>query len=99
MTGGTYIMHTPSHTNVCQFFNFQLTFSTLILHLKCRNFSRVIKVKVFFLVLVYVFNFDLVEFSAPSLENGSIGFLVGLFTEWLTMKIPAINESNLPFCN
>ena len=25
----------PSHTNVCKFFNFQLTFSQLILHPKC----------------------------------------------------------------
>ena len=33
MTGG--IMHTPSHTNVCKFYNFQLTFSQLIFHLKC----------------------------------------------------------------
>ena len=33
MTGG--IMHTPSHTNVCKFFNFQLTFSQVIFHLKC----------------------------------------------------------------
>ena len=32
-TGG--IMHTSSHTNVCNFFNFQLTFSQMILYLKC----------------------------------------------------------------
>ena len=31
---------------------------------------RVTKVKVFFLVLVYVFNFDLFEFSAAILEKG-----------------------------
>ena len=31
---------------------------------------RVPKVKVFFLVLVYVFNFDLFEFSAAILEKG-----------------------------
>ena len=31
---------------------------------------RVTKVKVFFLVLVYVFNFDLCEFSAVILEKG-----------------------------
>ena len=31
---------------------------------------RVIKVKVFFLVLVYVFNFDLFEISAAILEKG-----------------------------
>ena len=33
MTGG--IMHTPSHTNVCKFYYFQVTFSQLIFHLKC----------------------------------------------------------------
>ena len=31
---------------------------------------RVTKAKVFFLVLVYVFNFDLFEFSAAILEKG-----------------------------
>ena len=33
MTGGMH--YTPSHANVCKFFNFQLPFSQLILHLKC----------------------------------------------------------------
>ena len=33
MTGGMH--YTPSHTNVCKFYNFQLTFSQLIFHLKC----------------------------------------------------------------
>ena len=33
MTGG--IMHTPSHTNVCKFLNFQHTFPQLIFHLEC----------------------------------------------------------------
>ena len=37
---------------------------------------RVINVKVFFLVLVYVFNFDLFEFSAAILEK--ILFLLSL---------------------
>ena len=32
--------------------------------------GRVTKVKVLFLVLVYVFNFDLFEFSAAILEKG-----------------------------
>ena len=50
-------MYTRSHTNVCKFFNFQLTFSQLILHLKWWNFAGLLKVKVFFLVLVYVFEF------------------------------------------
>ena len=34
---------------------------------------RVIKVKVFFLVLAYGFNFDLSEFSAAILEKGLLG--------------------------
>ena len=68
MTGG--IRHTPSHTNVCKFFNFQLTFSQLILHLICWKLCRVTKVKVLFLVLVYVFNFNLFEFSAAILKKG-----------------------------
>ena len=38
MTGG--IMHTPSHTNVCKLFNFQLTFSQLIFRLKCAETLR-----------------------------------------------------------
>ena len=33
----TFVLY-PSHTNVCKFFNFSLTFSQLILHLKCWNF-------------------------------------------------------------
>ena len=69
VTGG--IRHTPSHTNVCKFFIFQLTFFQLILHLIIMlHFCRVIKVKVLFLVLVYVFNFNLIEFSAAILEKG-----------------------------
>ena len=35
---------------------------------------RVTKVKVFFLVLVYVFNFDLFEISAAILEKGLLVF-------------------------
>ena len=34
------------------------------------NLCRVTKVKVLFLVLVYVFNFNLFEFSAAILEKG-----------------------------
>ena len=52
VTGG--IMHTPSHTNVCKLFHFQLTFSPEMLKL-----DRVTKVKVLFLVLVFAFNFSL----------------------------------------
>ena len=56
MTG---VMHyTPSHTNVCKFLNFQLTFSQLILTAEMLKLCRVTKVKVFFLVLACVFNFS-----------------------------------------
>ena len=62
MTGGMH--YTPSHTNVCKFYNFQL-FSPEMLKL-----GRVTKVKVLFLVLVLVFNFDLFKFLAAILEKG-----------------------------
>ena len=32
MTGG--MLYTPSHTNVCKFYNFQHRFSQVIFHLK-----------------------------------------------------------------
>ena len=35
-----------------------------------QKLGRVTKVKVLFLVLVYIFNFDLLEFSAAILEKG-----------------------------
>ena len=56
LSGG--IMHTPSHTNVCKFFNFQHIFSADISP-EMLNLDRVTKVKVLFLVLVFVFNFSL----------------------------------------
>ena len=40
---------------------------------------RVTKVKVFFLVLVYVFNFDLFEFSAAILEKGLLQIFQDVF--------------------
>ena len=59
LTGG--IKHTPSHTNVCKFFNFQHTFPQLILQItpEMLKLGRVAKVKVLFLVLAFVFNFSL----------------------------------------
>ena len=50
-------MDTPSHTNVCKFFNFQVTyiFSADITP-EMLKLLRFTKVKVLFLVLVYVFN-------------------------------------------
>ena len=68
MTGGMH--YTPSHTNVCKFYNFQLTFSQLIFHLECRNLAGLLKFKVLFLALVFVFNFDLYKISAAILEKG-----------------------------
>ena len=83
MTGG--IRHTPSHTNVCKFFIFQLQFNSRPLRISTclesyifsaditpdmLKLSMVTKVKVLFLVLVYVFNFKLFEFSATILEKG-----------------------------
>ena len=58
MTGG---MHTPSHT----IYIFSANISPEMLKL-----GRVTKVKVLLLVLVYVFNIDLFEFSAAILEKG-----------------------------
>ena len=43
MTGGMH--YTPSHTNVCKFYNFQLTFSQLIFHLKCWNLAGLQKLR------------------------------------------------------
>ena len=43
MTGGMH--YTPSHTNVCKFYNFQLTFSKLIFHLKYLNLAGLLKLR------------------------------------------------------
>ena len=69
MTRG--IRHTHSHSNVCKFFIFQLTdiFSADLTPDTLKP-CRVANVKVLFLVLVYVFNFNLFEFSAAILEKG-----------------------------
>ena len=69
MTGGVH--YTPSHTNVS---NICLQFSTYIFAANITpemlKLCSVTKVKVFFLLLVYVFNFDFFEFSATILEKG-----------------------------
>ena len=41
--------------------------------------GRVGKVKVLFLVLVYVFNFDLFEFSAAILEKGLFAITLDMY--------------------
>ena len=62
MTGGMH--YTPSHTNVTSYI-FSAVISPQMLKL-----GRVTKVKVHFLLLVFVFNFDLFKFSAAILEKG-----------------------------
>ena len=58
---------------------------------------RVTKVKVFFLVLVYVFNFDLFEFSAAILENGLLPAGAGtsffLEADYLFYNMPQNNHN------
>ena len=67
MTGGVH--YTPSHTNVCKFFQFSIYMFSADITPEMLKLCRVTKVKVFFLVLVYFFNFDLFEFSAVILEK------------------------------
>ena len=57
----------------CKFFNFQRTyiFSADITP-EMLTLCRVTKVKVFFIVLVYVFNFDLFQFVAAILKKGPL---------------------------
>ena len=43
---------------------------------------RVTKVKVFFLVLVYIFNFDLFEFLAAILEKGLLNWVFAYVISW-----------------
>ena len=68
MTWG--IRHNPSHTNVCKFVIFNLHFLSRYIAPDMLKLCRVAEVKVLFLVLVYVFNFNLFEFSAAILEKG-----------------------------
>ena len=73
MTG---VMHyTPSHTNICKFYIFSADITPEMLKL-----CRFTKVKVFFLVLVYVFNFDLFEFLGAILEEGLLDVDVPFLT-------------------
>ena len=68
MTGG--IRHTHSHTKVCKCFNFTTYIFSADITPGMLNLCRVIKVKVLFLVLVYVCNLNLFEILATSLEKG-----------------------------
>ena len=65
----------PSHTNVCKFFIFQLTFFSADITPDMLKLCRVTKGKVLFLVLVYIFNFNLFEFLAAFLEKGLLTIL------------------------
>ena len=69
MTGG--IRHTPSHTyQRLKIFHFSNYIFSADITLGMLKLCRVTKVNVLFLVLVYVFKFNLFEFSAAILENG-----------------------------
>ena len=87
----------PSHTNVCKFFNFQLTFFSADITPEMLKLCRVTKVKVFFPVLVYVFNFDLFEFSAAILEKGLLPAGAGtsffLEADYLFHNMPKNNHN------
>ena len=63
-------MHTHSHTNVSKFFQFSAYIFSAEITPEMLKPCRVTKVRVLFLMLVYVFNFDLFEFSAAILEKG-----------------------------
>ena len=53
MTGGVH--YTPSHTNVCKFFQFSTYMFSADITSEMLKLCRVTKVKVLFLVLVYLF--------------------------------------------
>ena len=75
-------VHTPSHTNVCNFFQFSTYIFSADITPEMLKLGRVTKVKEFFLVLAYVFNIDrddLFEFSAAILEKG---LLFGSFSRF-----------------
>ena len=63
-------MHAPSHTKRLKFFQFSTYIFSAVITPEMLKLGRVTKVKVFFLVLVYVFNIDLFESSAAILEKG-----------------------------
>ena len=56
-------LHTPSHTNVCNFFKFSTYIFSADITPEMLKLGRVTKVKVFYLVLGHVFTIDLFEFS------------------------------------
>ena len=58
------------NANVCNFFQFSSYIFSADIAPEMLKLSRVTIVKAFFLVLVYVFNINLFEFSAAILEKG-----------------------------
>ena len=62
-------MCTPSHTNVRKLIQFSTYIFSADITPEMLKLCRLSKVKVFFLVLGYVFNFVLFEFSATTLEK------------------------------
>ena len=67
------------HTNVCNFYNFQHTFSQLIFHMKYWNLAGLLKLRCsfqcwyWFLILAYS---NVFEFSAAILEKGLLASLL-----------------------
>ena len=72
MTGG--IRHAPVIQTSLNFSFFNLYFSADITP-DMLKLCRVTKAKVLFLVLVYLFNFNLFEFSAAVLEKGLLCYI------------------------
>ena len=68
MTGG--LRHTPNQTNVCKIFHFSTYIFSADITPDMLKLCRVTKVKILFLVLVNVLNFNLFEFLATILEKG-----------------------------
>ena len=94
MTGGMH--YTPSHTNVSKFYNFQHTFFSADISPEMLKLGRVTKVKVLFLVLVFVFNFDLFKFSAAILEKGLLSTLLRLLKKTTFYPIKYIKRDGHP---
>ena len=67
MTGG--IHYTLSHTNICKFLRFSTNIFSVDISPEMLKLGRATKVKVLFLVLVFVFNFDLFKLSTAILET------------------------------
>ena len=70
MTRGRH--YTPSNTNVYKISQFSTYIFSADITPEMLKLGRVTTGKVFFLVLVYVFNFDLFEFSVAILEKGPL---------------------------